>query len=270
MEKSDRQIVLRASGCTDIGKVRSVNQDRIFVSLKPVGMLPNLFVVADGMGGHKAGDLASAEAVRYFIEYLVQHSQEADDVTVLMDTAARMTNRYIYFLSQESMDYEGMGTTLVAATIIGNMLYCLNVGDSRLYVVEKPGSDHPMTLRQVTVDHSMVEMLVQSGVITEEEARVHPQRNVITRAIGIEEEVEPESFTVDIESVYRVLLCSDGLSSMVGDIAILSELTAMEDDHFLPVEETSRNLVDKANENGGKDNISAIVIDCGREEDNHA
>ena len=247
-----------------MGRVRKINQDTVFCSLEPVGLLPNLFIVADGMGGHKAGDLASTEAVRCFIKCIKERSREAEDIVDLMRLALEEANRYVYYLSKESEDYQGMGTTFVAATFCGNSLYCINVGDSRLYKLNRAG-EHPMSLKKVTVDHSIVEMMIKEGMITEEEARVHPQKNMITRAIGIEETVEIDDFRLDVDRLVRVLLCSDGLSGMLTDLDILNIVSGKKD-----VEETAERLVEKANEHGGRDNISVIVIDFTGEEVEHA
>ena len=246
-----------------MGLVRKINQDTVFCSLEPVGLLPNLFIVADGMGGHKAGDLASTEAVRCFIKCIKERSREAEDIVDLMRLALEEANRYVYYLSKESEDYQGMGTTFVAATFCGKSLYCITVGDSRLYKLNRAG-EHPMSLKKVTVDHSIVEMMIKEGMITEEEARVHPQKNMITRAIGIEETVEIDDFRLDVDSLVRVLLCSDGLSGMLTDLDILNIVSGKKD-----VEETAERLVEKANENGGRDNISVIVIDFTGEEVEH-
>lgn len=263
MEESIKTRVVTAASRCDVGRVRKINQDTVFCSLEPVGLLPNLFIVADGMGGHKAGDLASTEAVRCFIKCIKERSREAEDIVDLMHLALEEANRYVYYLSKESEDYQGMGTTFVAATFCGNSLYCINVGDSRMYKLNRAG-DYPMSLKKVTVDHSIVEMMIKEGMITEEEARVHPQKNMITRAIGIEETVEIDDFRLDVDSLVRVLLCSDGLSGMLTDLDILNIVSGKYD-----VEETAEHLVEKANEHGGRDNISVIVIDFTGEEVEH-
>ncbi len=264
MEENINKRLLKAAARCETGIVRPMNQDQVFCSLKPVGFLPNLFVVADGMGGHKAGDLASSEALRYFREYIEDHSSEEDDIILLMKTALQMANRYIYYLSEESPDYAGMGTTFVAATVCGDYLYCINVGDSRMYRL-KQSQETPLTLDRVTVDHSVVEMLLRGGVITEEEARIHPQKNMITRAIGIDETVEIDDYCIETDGLKRVLLCSDGLSNMVPDLDILKELSAPKS-----VSDTADRLVEMANEAGGKDNISVVVIDFTGEEELNA
>ncbi|MBQ1368694.1 MAG: Stp1/IreP family PP2C-type Ser/Thr phosphatase [Firmicutes bacterium] len=252
---------INAAARCDTGIVRPINQDQVYYSLDPVGYLPNLFVVADGMGGHRAGDLASSEALRYFREYIEDHSKEEDDIIVLMKTALQMANRYIYYLSEESPAYRGMGTTFVAVTVCGNYLYCINVGDSRMYRL-KQSEETPLTLDRVTIDHSVVEMLLRSGAITEEEARVHPQKNMVTRAIGIDETVEIDDYVIETSDLKRILLCSDGLSNMLPDLEILKELSAEKS-----VEETADRLVDRANEAGGKDNISVVVIEFAGEDE---
>jgi protein phosphatase len=242
---------------TDVGCQRERNEDSLVVS-------PPLFAVADGMGGHKAGDLASLEAVRFFVRDIREHSTQADDVVLLMKTTLERTNKYVYYMAQESPDYRGMGTTFVAATIIGRKLYCLNVGDSRLYVVNRAGVS-PVKLTKVTEDHSIVEMLVKRGMITEEEARNHPQKNMITRAIGIDERVEIDDFVVDTADLTQIMLCSDGLTNMVEDREILGLLTSGR-----KTDEKCRDLVDTANANGGKDNVSVIVIDIAGEDMSNA
>ena len=264
MEESIKTRILTAARRCDVGVVRKINQDTVFCSLDPVGLLPNLFIVADGMGGHKAGDLASAEAVRCFIKCIEERSKEAEDIVDLMRLALEEANRYVYYLSQESEDYQGMGTTFVAVTFCGNSLYCINVGDSRLYKLNRAG-EHPMSLKKVTEDHSIVEMMIKEGMLTEEEARVHPQRNMITRAVGIEETVQIDDFRLEVDSLVRVLLCSDGLSGMMTDLDILNIVAGKAD-----VEETAERLLAKANDNGGRDNISVIVIDFTGEEVEHA
>jgi protein phosphatase len=160
----------------------------------------------------------------------------------------------VYYLSQESEDYQGMGTTFVAVTFCGNSLYCINVGDSRLYKLNRAG-EQPMSLKEVTEDHSVVEMMIKEGIITEEEARVHPQKNMITRAVGIEETVQIDDFRLDVNNLVRVLLCSDGLSGMLTDLDILNIVSGKDD-----VEVTAERLLAKANDNGGRDNISLILV----------
>ena len=254
MEESFKTRIVTAASRCDVGRVRKINQDTVFCSLEPVGLLPNLFIVADGMGGHKAGDLASTETVRCFVKCIEERSKEAEDIVDLMRLALEEANRYVYYLSQESEDYQGMGTTFVAVTFCGNSLYCINVGDSRLYKLNRAG-EQPMSLKKVTEDHSVVEMMIKEGLITEEEARVHPQKNMITRAVGIEETVQIDDFRLDVDNLVRVLLCSDGLVNTVSDQEILFEVA-----HGQDKEKCCQRLLEIAKKRGAPDNVTSILL----------
>ena len=236
---------MKATAITDIGKTRAVNQDYIYTSVDRVGCLPNLFIVADGMGGHKAGDIASRFTVET-IKTLIEQSQEKDAISVINDSV-KMVNSLLLQKASESEDYYGMGTI---ATIYDNVLRVANVGDSRLYVID----DNDIT--QITRDHSLVEEMVLAGQLSKSEARTHARKNVITRAIGVEEQVEPEMFSIDLKENSKVLMCSDGLTNMLEDAEILSIVRNNAD-----IEDAARMLIDRANENGGKDNISVIIVD---------
>ena len=197
---------MKITGLTDVGIKRKVNQDSIFYSDKPIGNLPNLFIVADGMGGHKAGDFASNFAVKSFLEHI--KNSDKDNFITLMNEALQKTNAALFAKAKENPDFEGMGTTFVAATLKGNQLYVLNVGDSRLYV-----SGDRFT--QITRDHSWVEEMVTKGEMAREEARTHSRKNLITRAVGADEEVMADFFEVCINPGEIIVLCSDGLSNMI-------------------------------------------------------
>lgn len=239
--------VLKTFSITDIGKKRKVNQDYVYTSEKPIGNLPNLFVVADGMGGHNAGDFASRLTVETLIAE-IGTSFEKNPVKIL-GKAIEIANDVIRKKASEVPDMEGMGTTLVAATCLGRYLHVANVGDSRLYVVGKE-------IRQITRDHSLVEEMVRIGTITHAEARNHPDKNIITRAIGAAAEVEPDFFTVELEEGDVVLMCSDGLTNMLEDEEIRMILNSGRD-----IVEQAQALVDAANVNGGRDNISVVLIE---------
>lgn len=238
---------MKVTGLTDIGIKRKVNQDSIFYSDMPVGNLPNLFIVADGMGGHKAGDYASNFAVKSFIDNIKSSSQ--DNYISLMNEALQKTNSALFAKSHDNPDFEGMGTTFVAATLNCNQLYVLNVGDSRLYV-----SGDRFT--QITRDHSWVEEMVNKGEMEREEARTHSKKNLITRAVGADEDVMADFFEVCINSGEIILLCSDGLSNMVENKDI-HEVLQKE----IILEDKGRMLVATANNNGGTDNISVVLIE---------
>lgn len=238
---------MKAFAATDVGKVREVNQDCVFSSTGPVGCLPNLFIVADGMGGHKAGDIASRLTVDSVVDKLSKINSK-DYISVITDTIIKV-NKEVIDKAAESQDYAGMGTTLVVATVFDNILKVANVGDSRLYVV---GED----IIQITRDHSLVEEMVINGQLDRADARVDKRKNIITRAIGGESKVEAEMFSVELKPEDKILMCSDGLSNMVDDAEIL-EIINREPD----IEKAARMLIDAANENGGKDNISVVIVE---------
>lgn len=238
---------MNAYALTDVGKMRSMNQDYVFSTTKAIGNLPNLNIVADGMGGHRAGDLASKYSVKMFTDF-VAGSNNSKPITVISD-GIRFANRQLLELAATNPDYAGMGTTFVVVTILGKSAYIANVGDSRLYVMDKG-------LRQVTRDHSLVEEMVQRGTIDRSEARTHEQKNVITRALGGTENVMPDFFEVELEEYSQLLLCSDGLTNMVTDEEIEKVMSGR-----TSIEEKARRLVEMANDNGGKDNISVVIVE---------
>ena len=199
---------MRVYSATDVGQKRKMNQDYVFVSENPVGNLPNLFVVADGMGGHNAGDYASSHAVQTLVEE-IRKDADFNPIKVIRH-AIETANTEILEQAQRNETLRGMGTTMVVATIVGHYAYVANVGDSRLYVIQ--GQIH-----QITKDHSLVEEMVRIGEIKPEEARNHPDKNIITRALGAERTVDIDFFDLKMEPDSVILMCSDGLSNMVED-----------------------------------------------------
>ncbi len=240
--------VLKTFSITNIGKKRKLNQDFVYTSEQPVGSLPNVFIVADGMGGHKAGDYASKVTVETMVAEILK-SEESKAVTI-MEHAIRTANALIRKCAEESAELEGMGTTVVAATCEGNILRVANVGDSRLYIVNHK------EIRQITRDHSLVEEMVRMGGIAREEARNHPDKNIITRAIGADDDVKPDFFTVKLDRGDIILMCTDGLTNMLEDEEIRMIMEGSRD-----MVEKAEELVKAANEKGGRDNISVILID---------
>lgn len=232
---------------TDIGKKRKINQDYIFSSKEKTGNLSNLFIVADGMGGHAAGDYASRTAVDA-MKKSIENSFENNSLT-LLTKAVESANNEVYTKSRLDRNLNGMGTTVVAATFVGRYLQVINVGDSRLYVIRGKA------IRQVSVDHSLVEEMVRKGAVPREQARNHPDKNIITRAVGVKETVEPDVYTEELEDGDFVLLCSDGLTNMLTDVEIRDVILKASD-----VESATTELIERANAGGGKDNISAILI----------
>lgn len=240
--------MLKSYAITDIGQKRQLNQDFIYLSETPIGNLPNVFIVADGMGGHNAGDYASRYAVETVVEE-IGASFEKNPVRI-MGKAIDEANTLIRKRAQEDISLNGMGTTMVIATCIGKYLEVANVGDSRLYVI------HPNQIEQITQDHSLVEEMVRMGGIDRESARNHPDKNIITRAIGARDYVEADFFNLELQMGDMVLLCSDGLTNMIDDEMIYRILTNGES-----LKDRVEELVKTANQNGGKDNISVIVIE---------
>ena len=236
---------MQAYARTDIGCVRKMNQDVFFYSTQPVGPLPNLFIVADGMGGHKAGDYAA----RYAIDVCVDSIRKSSCTSPIkaLDQAVKLANSKVFEKSEQNEEYQGMGTTMVLCFIEAGQLYVANVGDSRLYLLGDG-------LNQVTEDHSYVAAMVRAGEITEEEARVHPDKNMITRAIGVSENVRIDYFEVDLKAGDSILLCSDGLTNMVTDEEIKRILQQA------GPREAVDDLIERAILYGGTDNITAIVV----------
>ncbi len=238
---------MKAFSITDIGERRKINQDYVFCEENAIGNLPNLFIVADGMGGHNAGDYAS----RFCVEYFTQRIRESNHTSpiAMIETAISETNEILRSKAQEQSELEGMGTTFVVATIFGNEMFVANIGDSRLYVI---GNE----IKQITEDHSLVEAMVKTGELGREEARVHPNKNIITRALGANVTAQPDFFEVNLEEGDIVLMCSDGLTNMLEDETIKRIVKENSDNP----EAAAETLVKCANQNGGKDNIAVVII----------
>ena len=237
---------MRVFGKTDVGLVRKRNQDFIFYSRESVGAFPNLFIVADGMGGHNAGDFASRYAVECFLSYI--KNSKPDALIRMVDEGIKYANKKIMEKAAEDENLRGMGTTMVVAYIEDGQLFVANIGDSRLYLLDKQ-------INQVTEDHSFVATLVRAGELTPAEARVHPDKNVITRAVGAAENAKVDFFEVDLEPGDQILMCSDGLSNMVED-EVLYDIVKN-----TYIGDVVDGLIDEAKRNGGSDNIAVIVID---------
>ena len=232
----------RVGSATDVGRVRSNNQDSFLVREG------DLFAVADGMGGHQGGEVASALA----LQILGQAHDEPSTSTLVR--AVRSANQAVFDKAGADPDLKGMGTTLTALADVdtreGRRLGIVNVGDSRLYRLRND------RIEQLTEDHSLVASLVRQGRITAEEAENHPQRNILTRALGIDEAVAVDSWEVEPVAGDRFLICSDGLFNEVDENRIVATLRRFEDPG-----DAARELVRLANDGGGRDNITAVVVD---------
>lgn len=238
---------MRSSGKTDTGIKRSSNQDSIFFSDKPVGPLPNLYIVADGMGGHRAGDKASRMAIEIAVDFIKESTLE--NPVALLKRAMLFVNNEIYKAACLDPDLNGMGTTMVAAVAQDGRLYVANVGDSRLYAI---GS----SIQQITMDHSLVEELIRKGELERKKGRNHPEKNIITKAMGSRDEVMPDFFEIEIKAEEKYLLCSDGLSNMVEDDEIRDIVVDIED-----INQAVDALIERANYYGGSDNISVVLLE---------
>ena len=231
----------------DVGRKREVNQDYIFVSNEPLGNLPNLLIVADGMGGHRAGDFASRYAVETLKEDLANSTEDGPEA--MIRKAIQSANQKLIEAARQDARLEGMGTTLVVATVIEHTLYFANVGDSRLYLLHD-------TIKQLSKDHSFVQEMVRLGGIDAEEAKHHPDKNIITRAVGAREKVEVDFFEYRLKKGDMILMCTDGLSNMIEDEEMLVIVKSSRD-----MVEAVERLVEKANDNGGNDNIGVILAE---------
>lgn len=232
---------------TDVGMVREVNQDYVFVTEAPIGNLPNLLVVADGMGGHRAGEYASRLAVEVLKQELAASTEESPEA--MIKNAITRANERVLEAARQDAKLSGMGTTLVAATVIDRTLYFANVGDSRLYLL----SDD---IKQLSKDHSLVQEMVRLGGINQEEAKSHPDKNIITRAIGAKDDVDIDFYEYRLKKGDIILMCTDGLSNMVEDEEMLHIVKCSRD-----VVEAVEQLIERAKEHGGSDNIGVIVAE---------
>lgn len=244
---------MRFYGVTDVGRERSINEDYILVPKSSEDL--KIFILADGMGGANAGEVASkeaAEASKAYIEKNIEKllSGNPDEIREVIQDAVLEANKKVIELSNAILEYQGMGTTLIILYIFKNKVYIGHVGDSRVYRIRKN------IIRQLTKDHSFVQELVNSGTITREEAKNHPQKNALTKVIGYEENLNPDIITKGFLKDDVILICSDGLSNMLENREIYNTIV----ENISDVKLASEELIAKANEAGGLDNISAITI----------
>jgi serine/threonine protein phosphatase PrpC len=240
---------MQVGACSHIGKVREINEDAYCIENDQL----KLFIVADGMGGHNAGEIASNIAIHSIKDYMRKNmhrymNKEDDEVFKVLREAIVAANMDIFMHSVKEKECKGMGTTLTAVLIL-SQAYIGHVGDSRAYLIQKN------KITQITKDHSLVGELVRNGSITESEAKIHPQRNIITRALGTEENVNIDLCTVNFEADDMIVLCTDGLSNMIEGEEIKNTLIDCKD-----IQLACEQLVALANERGGTDNITMIGV----------
>lgn len=237
-------------GLTDAGCVRAQNQD-VF-KIEQLDRNTVLCIVCDGMGGAKAGNVASALATDVFVEEVRRtwsSAMEQAMIDQMLQSAAKLANFTVLDQGRQFEEFSGMGTTLVAAFIRGEEATVVNVGDSRAYAINEDG------IRRITVDHSLVEVMVQRGELTPEEARNYPGKNYITRAIGTENMVESDIFHVDLVKGDCLFLCSDGLSNIIDDQEILFEVV-----HGVKKQHCCQHLLDIAKGRGAPDNVTGVLV----------
>ncbi len=239
---------------TDKGKVRQHNEDSVGVFSNQHG--DRLAIVADGMGGHRAGDVASSMAISLLKNRWEQTDkiETADNAEEWLKENVEQVNTELFTHAKQHSECEGMGTTLVAAICTNLFLTVVNIGDSRGYLFNNHG------INQITDDHSLVNELVKSGQISAEDAEHHPRKNVLLRALGTEPNVTMDIRTIMFEEEDYLILCSDGLSNKVSKNDISEMIRTNED-----LEDAARSLIDLANQNGGEDNISVVIIEYAAE-----
>jgi serine/threonine protein phosphatase PrpC len=233
---------------TDKGRMRSNNEDACFVMQKD-----KVFIIADGVGGNKSGEIASRTAVNGIVKYVEENPlagvKSPAKIKNYFDECIKDINFQVLESSQRFEENRGMATTIVVSYIVGNKMYVMNVGDSRAYIFRKH------KLKQITEDHTYVNSLVKAGVITEEEAEVHENKNMITRAIGADYKVDADFFVTSIKKDDIILMCTDGLYGEVDEGELTEKLS-----EGRPMSDTCYDLIEMANRNGGNDNITIICL----------
>lgn len=235
---------------TDIGMVRQINQDAYYISEE--SDYYKLCILADGMGGYTGGEIASRLACIGAAEYIKANFQEErqytkEELMELINNAMKHTNDIVYNKSREEKELEQMGTTLEICLIYNNRVFIGHIGDSRIYRIRQG------IMRKITVDHSYVQKLVKDGKITKEEALTHPKKNMLMKALGCEEAIEPDVMIKGLNPDDIILMCSDGLTNMIAEQEIYNILIEN-------IENATINLIKKAKELGGYDNITVIII----------
>lgn len=234
---------------SDIGMVRETNQDSHFT---PEDESMPLFMVADGMGGHNAGEIASVKAIEKVKEWMKENTKELTSINKIENSVAKSieyANKYIFNYSKTANGFSGMGTTLTMGYVFNDKIIIGHVGDSRAYLIKD------FDIMQITQDHSLVQQLIKEGKISQKEAKSHPQRNVITRAVGIGNEIKIDIFTIDVNNGNVVVLCSDGLTNMLTEKDLAITFSEEKD-----VQKACKIVVEKAKFKGGNDNITVLGI----------
>lgn len=242
--------MIKAYAKSDVGKARDINQDSFYITEDPFSNI-QLFILADGMGGCNAGEVASELAINCTKSYIENNindiSKDKESLIQLIGSSMEYANMVVYEKSIENSEFEGMGTTLEVCLIYNNRAYIGHIGDSRIYRIRKG------IIRQLTQDHSYVQTLVKQGTITKEEAKHHPKKNMLIKALGCNAFAEPDVMVRGFQKEDTLVICSDGLTNMVDLKDILKRIS----ENF---ETAPKELISMANNNGGIDNITIITI----------
>lgn len=241
---------MNAFGISEKGN-RGNNEDAMFISDDRIFGLPNLYIVADGMGGHKSGEIASAKSIEFFMEYGRSNSLENGEILDFIVSAANHSKKRVIEISHSDESLEGMGTTFSACVYDGGKLYIAHIGDSRIYAIGENG------IKLLTIDHTYVNEMVKVGQITSEQARLHPGRNMLTRALGADLDAPIDGYVFDADSYTKTMLCSDGLTNMISEDRIFDICAQNRQDNS----EAVKQLVETALDNGGLDNCTVIIFD---------
>lgn len=240
---------MRVFAKSDIGKARNMNQDNYYIPQEDDKI--QLFVLADGMGGYNGGEIASSLAVQSVIIYVKEHFSSIqlnkESILAFIKQTIEYANQVVYNKSKTEEELSEMGTTLEVCIIYNNKVFIGHVGDSRVYRIRK------QFIRKLTIDHSYVEKLVRDGTITRQESYTHPKKNMLTKALGCDESIQPDVMVKGFLKEDVLVMCSDGLSNMVTQDDIYKMASGN-------IEQATVDLVDKANENGGYDNITVVII----------
>ena len=236
-------------GLTDTGRHRQNNEDAFFVSGENFYALPNLFIVADGMGGHNAGEVASGEAINFFKQYVENTPLKKSETLDYLIAGCAQANNGVYAMAENNSSYLGMGTTFTVCVKDKKRLYIAHIGDSRAYAVYED------KIKLLTNDHTFVYEMQKLGQLTEEQARTHPKRNMLTKVLGVEKDAQFDGLAFNLAGAEKILLCSDGLTNMLTEGELMNDIRG---DNA----ETARRLIDHANLKGGTDNITLIIFDA--------
>ncbi len=234
---------INSIGISDKGKKRKLNEDYILVNNNE-----QLFLLADGMGGHNAGDVASKKSCKLFYKYFI--NENSQNIKDKMINSFTFMNNEIFTESKNKVELRGMGATFIASYLFDNHLYFCHVGDVRAYLFRDG------LLKKLTQDHSYVAKLVQDNIISEDDINEHPFRNIVTKAVGITNKIEPDFNEIELKNRDKILLCSDGLWSLINQFDIISTLKSKE-----KIEQKANILINLANNAGGNDNVSLILIE---------